>query len=104
MSEILLTFDRELPVLSINEVAKRMKKWKKPTSTVPGDVSLLLYSKYPDRLAVPVTHIFNLITSSKVWPSKWKMEYITVIPKVNYPQEPSECRNIACTNYPIQAI
>ena len=34
-----------------------------------------------------------------MWPTKWKTEYVTVIPKNNDPQEPSECRNISCTNF-----
>ena len=97
--DVPITFERTLPVLTTAQVTDRMRKSKKPTSTVPGDIPSLLYSRFPEKLAIPVTHIFNLITSTKQWPSPWKTEYITVIPKVTNPQEPSECRNIACTNY-----
>ena len=50
-------------------------------------------------LARPVTAIFNLITKTSTWPACWKVEYVTVIPKVKDPQQPSDCRNISCTNY-----
>ena len=35
----------------------------------------------------------------KTWPRLWKVEHVTVIPKVQDPQSPSECRNISCTNF-----
>ena len=97
--QIPTTFNRQLPRLMVAEVSLRMKKSKKPSSTVPGDIPALLYNKFHDELAVPVTHIFNLITETAVWPAAWKMEYITVIPKSPSPTSPGECRNIACTNY-----
>lgn len=40
-----------------------------------------------------------MITRKSQWPAAWKMEYVTVIPKIPNPQQPSECRNISCTNY-----
>ena len=76
-----------------------MKNAKKPTSTVPGDIPSKFFTLYPSMLAIPVTHVFNLITSEKSWPSAWKIEYVTVIPKVTDPQQPNECRNISCTNF-----
>ena len=88
-----------MPVLQATEVEKRMKTSKKPISTVPGDIPAVLYNKYPNMLSVPVTHIFNLITATGKWPTKWKIEYVTVIPKKPDPQLPSECRNISCTNF-----
>ena len=94
-----VTFDRQLPTLTPKDVAEKIKKSKKPTSTVPGDIPALLFGRFHDELSVPVSHVFNLITSSKQWPKAWKTEYITVIPKCTDPQSPSECRNIACTNY-----
>ena len=76
-----------------------MKKAKKPSSMVPGDISPKLYNKFPAKLAVPVTAIFNSITKTFLWPCKWKVEYVTVIPKGKDPQSPAECRNISCTNF-----
>ena len=99
LTKIPVTFDRSLPVLETAEVDKRIKLSKKPSSTVPGDIPAVLYKLYSSRLAPPITHIFNLITLNRKWPDKWKIEYVTVIPKVTDAQDPSECRNMSCTNY-----
>ena len=98
-SEVPVTFDRQLPVLTEEQVVKKIKLSKKPTSTVPGDIPSVLYKMYPRELAKPITAIFNKITRQSCWPDKWKIEYVTVIPKVRDPQQPSDCRNISCTNY-----
>ena len=99
LNKIPRTFDRLLPVLTAEDVIKGMKASKKPASTVPGDIPAILYNMHTSKLAPPVTHLFNLITSTGQWPEKWKVEYVTVIPKTTDPQHPSECRNISCTNY-----
>ena len=65
IEEVPTTHNRELPVLSVEDVAQRMKKSKKPTSTVPGDIPSTLYNLYPEEIAKPVTHIFKLITTQK---------------------------------------
>ena len=98
-ADVPTTFSKPPPQLSTAEVEEKMKKAKKPTSTVPGDIPAVLFGMFPTKLSPPVTHIFNLITNTKCWPRLWKTEYVTVIPKTKDPQEPSECRNIACTNF-----
>ena len=98
-TKILPTFERQLPLISEGDVKKRMKESKKLTSRVPGDIPSTLYGLYPNELAQPIAHVFNMITRTCQWPDAWKVEYVTVIPKGPDPQEPSECRNIACTNY-----
>ena len=99
-SEIPMTFHRQLPLLTCGEVAKTLRECKKSSSTVPGDINSALYAKFSEQLSVPITEIYNQVLRDKVWPLKWKTEYVTVIPKgVGSPQEPSECRNISCTNF-----
>ena len=93
------TFDRELPTLTATDIQDRLKKVKKPTSVVPGDIPSAVFSKHPAVLSPPIAHIFNLITSQKQWPKEWKKEYVTIIPKTACPTDPSECRNISCTNF-----
>ena len=97
--EIPSTFLRTLPTITKAEVEKKFKTSKKPTSTVTGDIPALLYGMFPEKLSAPVTHIFNLIVKEKQWPKLWKVEHVTVIPKGNDPHDPSECRNISCTNF-----
>ena len=93
-----ITFERKLPIISIDEVLKKMKTAKK-TSSVPGDIPALLYDKFPRQLAGIATRIFNQISQDMQWPRAWATEFVTVIPKTRHSSTPGECRNISCTNF-----
>ena len=99
VSKIPTTYERQLPILSDEEVAERTKIVKKPTSTVPRDIPAALFTRFANLPVSPITTIFNKITCEKSWPTQWKTEYVTVIPKENDPEDPSQCRNISCTNF-----
>ena len=98
-TDIPTTLERELPAVTTTQVEEKLKKAKKPSSMVPGDVPAVLYSKFPASLSPIIAHVFNFITTHKKWPSLWKIEYVAIIPKTPDPQDPSECRNISCTNF-----
>lgn len=53
------TFDRELPLLSCEDVAKKMISAKKPTSMVPGDIPSKLYTSSPINLLSP-SHVCSI--------------------------------------------
>ena len=95
--EIPVTKNRTLPVLAPYQVAGRIKAFRKPKSMVEGDIFPRLMSKYADLLAISLCHIFNTITSTRVWPSVWKQEFVTVIPKKTVPEGLDDLRNISCT-------
>ena len=57
--EIPCTMDKELPVLHDYEVAGRIRRFKKPKSTVPGDIFPQLVTQFADFLAVPLADIYN---------------------------------------------
>ena len=82
MEEVPSTFKSVMPLLTEDQVEERIKKAKKPSSVVPGDLPPTLLSKFARKLAVPVTRIFNLMTQQLAWPEDWRKEYVTVIPKV----------------------
>ena len=86
-----------LPFLSIPEVAGRLIKFRKPKSRVRGDIFPALVSRTSASLSIPLTHIFNCITISHQWPSPWKIEYVTPIPKKAVPQTINDLQNISCT-------
>ena len=44
-------------------------------------------------IAWQAAEVFNLIVVAQTWPDDWKKEYVTVIPKGQDPQDPSECTN-----------
>ena len=92
-----VTAGRRLPELQCWEVAKRIKSFRKPKSTVPGDVFPGLVTKLADFFAIPLTTIYNRITETKVWPRCWKKEFVTIIPKKTNPESLGDLRNISCT-------
>ena len=59
---------RSLPIISEADVIERLKKAKKPNSTVPGDIPPVLYNHFATELARPITLVFNKITESLDWP------------------------------------
>ena len=95
--EIPATRYKELPELKEYQVSARIRKFRKPKSTVPGDIFPQLVTQFADFLALPLTNIYNKITESKVWPKCWKKEFVTIIPKVTNPESVSDLRNISCT-------
>ena len=96
-NQIPLTWNKTLPTLEKFEVAARVRKFRKPKSMVPGDVFPRLVTDLSDFFAIPLTDIYNEITSSRRWPVLWKKEFVTVIPKTSSPQALTDLRNISCT-------
>ena len=64
---------------------------------VPGDIYPKLMTTFSDFFAIPLTSIYNEITTTKIWPLCWKREYVTVIPKKKTPESLGDLRNISCT-------
>ena len=95
--DIPITAPRILPMIEPWNLSKRIKKFKKPKSMVNGDIFPDLMTIYCDQLALPLADVYNEITVSYVWPSVWKHESVTVIPKVGHPSSFSDLRNISCT-------
>ena len=78
-------------------VIELLKKSKKTESMVMGDPFPHLIRDYASKFAKPVAMIYNEVNTSSEWPSNWKREFLTIIPKVPNPSNLSECRNISCT-------
>ena len=85
------------PLLACHEVATRIRRMRKPKSMVPGDIFPQLLTECADLMAIPLTHIYNEILTSFVWPTRWKEEFVTVIPKKSNPGGLADLRNISCT-------
>ena len=78
-------------------MSSRIKHFRKPKSMVKGDVFPAVITKYCDFFAIPLSDIYNEIASTGTWPTSWKTEYVTVIPKNSSPETFGELRNISCT-------
>ena len=83
--------------LQMYQVAAKLKSCKKPKSVVEGDIPPELVSRFYDQLAVPLTYVYNQTLSQCSWPSLWKKETVSVIPKNSSPASMSELRNLSCT-------
>ena len=99
-SDIPRTHKRALPVLMPYQVEGRIKAFKKPKSMVKGDIFPVLFDRFATLLAIPLTHIYNEISSTYIWPLIWKQEFVTVIPKCRNPGGMGDLRNISCTMLP----
>lgn len=98
MSKIPVTYSNPLPILAPHKVADMIRKAKKPSSTVQGDIILSLVGELADFIAIPVTRVFNIAHLTLSWPGPWKLETQTPIPKTSNPSTYEEIRNILCTN------
>ena len=67
---------------------------------VQGDIFPTLLHRYADLLAIPLTNIYNEISTTMVWPLCWKREFVTIIPKCRNPSSLGDLRNISCTMLP----
>ena len=94
-----LVMDAGLGAFDSARVEALLRRHKKTTSTVEGDPMPHLIQKYPADFAGPVAAIFNEINSTATWPTAWKKEYLTIIPKTPRPGSLAECRNISCTSF-----
>ena len=90
-------FSHQLPVLSVNDVATKLRTIKKPKSMVAGDIFPQLVTRAADWLAIPLAMIYNDITRTACWPDRWKTEFVTPIPKTAHPETANDLRNISCT-------
>ena len=41
--------------------------------------------------------MYNSMSQQSKWPTKWKEEFVTLIPKKNVPETMDDLRNISCT-------
>ena len=50
-----------------------------------------------EHISTPLADIYNSITLTANWPSLWKIEYVTPIPKKTIPETADDLRNKSCT-------
>ena len=91
------TYSSPVQLLTRDAVRLRLVQFKKPKSMVKHDIFPSLASDAAPFLAGPLTHIFNTISTTSVWPMRWKEEFVTPIPKKPVTQSKNDLRNISCT-------
>ena len=88
-----------IPSLSVYDVFSKITKAKKLNSSVPGDLPKKIIQKCSADLSFPTTALFNMITTSSIYPEQWKTEFQIPIPKVYPPESEDDLRNIAKTPF-----
>lgn len=84
---------------SVNTITKKIKDMKKPRSQVEGDLDRRIIMRYPGLVALPLQKIFKSIYSRVTWPTQWKKETVTLLPKNKAPESFAQMRNISCTPF-----
>ena len=79
-----------LGFFSAERTASLLRASKKTDSRVEGDPLPHLIRTYPASFACPVAEIYNRINKTGRWPSRWKTEHLTIIPKNPNPVDLSE--------------
>ena len=80
-----------------HQVAARLRSFRKPKSTVFGDINPELVGQFSDIIAETLCYIYNLALKTRSWPAVWKTETVHIIPKNSAPADLSELRNLSCT-------
>ena len=78
------------PFLEDWQVYQKLKKSKKPSSSIPGDIPVKLMKEFTPELSKPVATIYNRITQSGVYPRQWVVEY--QVAKWPYPRRKYPCQ------------
>ena len=95
--QIPATYHRDLPRLSPADVSELLLQARKPSSMVEGDIFPKLVNRCASFIAWPLSAIYNSILETYIWPTYWKREFVTIIPKKSLPSDFSDLRNISCT-------
>ena len=86
------------PQVDEYEVYCRLSRMKKTRSTLPLDIPDKLRRECAQFLAAPLKRIINENLSQSVYPTVWKKEWVTPIPKVTNPKVITDLRKIASTS------
>ena len=74
-----------------------IKNTKKPKSTFRGDLPHSLCQEFAAELADPLCHIFSESLSKQEYPTIWKHEYVSPVPKEFPPESENKLRKISGT-------
>ena len=85
----------DIPQFAEHEVRDVLLDMDAKKSSIKGDVPAKLFKYFGVELAKPVTNVVNSLLRQGIWPSIFKMEIVTPVPKVYPPKTVDELRNIS---------
>ena len=86
------------PQVDEYSVFKKLCHLKNTRSTLEIDLPNKVRKEFSAELAKPVTDIINSSLKQQTYPSMWKEEIVTPVPKVNHPKGICDLRKIASTS------
>ena len=89
----------EVPEIPDYAVYEKIKKTKKPRSSVPGDLPRRIVQEFAPELAAPVGKIIRNIVKTGEWPKSWRTEYGVPIQKITNPIIEDDLRIISLTSF-----
>ena len=81
-----------------HEIYSLLKSSKK-TASVPYDLPVTFLKEFLPELSKPVLNIYSQAIASGTFPSRWKTEYVSPLPKVIPPATPKDLRNLSLTEF-----
>ena len=73
--------ESDIPIISDFDVYNKIRKSKKPRSSVPGDLPRRIVQEFGPELATPAAKIYRNIAKTGHWPKPWWLEYGTPLQK-----------------------
>ena len=89
---------QEPPQVDEYQVYLKLKHQKKTKSTLPIDIPENLKKEFSPELALPLSDIINSSLTHQKYPTAWKFEWVTPVPKVTNPMVIDDLRKISCTS------
>ena len=71
----------------------------KKTCSVPNDIPLKIVREFLPELTKPITMIYYKSIGEGMYPTSWKVEFMSPVPKIFPPEEYSDLRNISLTEW-----
>ena len=75
-----------------------MQERKGSTASVPGDLPPKIRKEFSPFIATIATDVFNNITQTGEYPRQWVREFVTPVPKTDFPEDEDATRPISLIN------
>ena len=85
--------ENSIPQFSQENVKSVLRELNVKKSVPLGDIPTVIFKKFSNELAPPVTDVINQAIIKGVWPDIFKTEFITPIPKVFPPKKLKNLRS-----------
>ena len=81
--------------VSPEQITKVLGQINKKSATVKNDIPMQLLTQFSNDISGPLCHIINTMFESGDYPTLWKSEFITPIPKIHPSKSESDLRPIS---------